>query len=140
MRSILFVIMSIFLLSVPVEAKITGPYKGLHPTLKKRLHVLERHFGHIHITPHGGCRRHGNRMAPRSYHRIAAGCKAADIIIRGVSKKKILAFWKKRRWGGTGYYCGRPFVHVDVGPVRHWTWFCGKRRYHRTRMRRYARR
>ena len=128
MKRALVLIASIIFFTVPAFSKITGPYKELHPRLKQRLHVLERHFGHVHITPHGGCRLHGNRRAPKSYHRIAAGCKAADIIIKGVSKRKILAFWKRKGWGGTGYYCGRPFVHVDVGPVRSWTWFCGKRK------------
>lgn len=134
MRFLFLVVFGVFMINMPVYAKITGPFKGLHPSLKSKLRVIERHFGHVHITPHGGCRKHGNRMAPKSYHRIAVGCKAADIIVKGASGKTILSFWQRKGWGGTGYYCGRPFVHVDIGPRRSWKWFCGrKRRYARKR-------
>ena len=105
---------------------LSGPAHGLHPRLKAGLYRLHRAFGRpIRITPHGGCRRHGNRRAPRSFHRIAAGCKAADIVVPGVARSAILRWWARHMGGGRGFYCGRRFVHVDVGPARTWRWYCG---------------
>ncbi|HHN72784.1 MAG TPA: DUF882 domain-containing protein [Thermopetrobacter sp.] len=107
---------------------ISGPYRGLHPRLKVHLHRLHRVFGRpVRVMPHGGCRRHGSRRAPRSFHRIAAGCKAADIVMPGVSGRRILAWWGRHVGGGRGYYCGHAFVHVDIGPPRTWRWYCGQR-------------
>ena len=117
---------------------LKGNTAGLHPLLRARLYRLHKAYGRpITVTPGGGCRAHGNRRAPRSWHRRAVGCKAADIIIPGVSRRAILAWWGRNVGGGRGFYCGRSFVHVDVGPNRTWSWYCGKRR---PRARRYARR
>ena len=45
---------------------------------------------------------------------------ATDIRMRGVSLRQIqtTALFMKR--GGVGFYPKSDFVHVDVGPVRHW--------------------
>ena len=108
---------------------VTGPVRGLNPRLVAGLHRMHMAFHKtVIITPHGGCRLHGNRLAPRSYHRIAAGCKAADVIVPGVSRQAILRWWARHMGGGRGFYCGRRFVHVDVGPRRTWKWFCRKPR------------
>ena len=116
---------------------LSGPAHGLHPHLKAGLYRLHRAFGRpIRITPHGGCRRHGNRRAPHSFHRIAAGCKAADIVMPGVARSAILRWWARHMGGGRGFYCGRPFVHVDVGPARTWRWYCGGTRIARRGVRR----
>ena len=126
MRGVAFLLL---LLAMGPAWALDGPVKGLHPKLVGRLKKMERAFGRpVHITPHGGCRKHGSRAAPRSYHRIAAGCRAADVWIAGVAGPRILRYWRRHGGGGTGYYCGRRFVHVDVGPDRHWAWFCGSRR------------
>jgi len=110
-------------------AKVVGPTRGLHPRLRKRLNGLSRHYGRtVRLTPHGGCRKHGSRAAPRSYHKRSRGCRAADVRISGVRGRAILAYWKRTGGGGRGAYCGRSFVHVDIGPSRTWYWRCKKKR------------
>ncbi|MGE4352350.1 MAG: DUF882 domain-containing protein [Bdellovibrionales bacterium] len=56
-------------------------------------------------------------VARRSYHMKGL---ATDIRMRGISLRRIqtAALFMKR--GGVGYYPKSDFVHVDVGPVRHW--------------------
>ena len=48
--------------------------------------------------------------------------KAMDFYIPGVSLKKLRDTGLKMQVGGVGYYprSGSPFVHLDVGNVRHW--------------------
>ena len=62
-------------------------------------------------------REHSNGVALHSQHMQA---KAIDIRIPGVPTVQVrdAALFLKR--GGVGYYAQSDFVHVDVGPVRHW--------------------
>ena len=107
---------------------LSGDIAGLNPSLKAKLYRLHKAFGRpIMVTPHGGCRNHGSRRAPKSWHRRAVGCKAADIIVPGVSRQALLNWWARNVGGGRGFYCGRRFVHVDIGPNRTWSWYCGGR-------------
>jgi hypothetical protein len=48
--------------------------------------------------------------------------KAMDFYIPGVPLKKLRNIGLKMQGGGVGYYptSGSPFVHMDVGNVRHW--------------------
>ena len=48
--------------------------------------------------------------------------KAMDFYIPGVSLKKLRYLGLQQQAGGVGYYprSGSPFVHLDVGNVRHW--------------------
>ena len=48
--------------------------------------------------------------------------KAMDFFIPGVSLKKLRYLGLQQQAGGVGYYprSGSPFVHLDVGSVRHW--------------------
>lgn len=48
--------------------------------------------------------------------------KALDFYIPGVQLKKLRDIGLKLQGGGVGYYptSGSPFVHMDVGNVRHW--------------------
>lgn len=108
--------------SLSPACRVTGKTKGLHPQLMRRLCAMSRALGPINVV--SGCRAHGSKAAPKSFHRVAVGCKAADLTITGVSGKTILAYWKRTGGGGTGYYCRRSFVHVDIGPTRSWAWFC----------------
>lgn len=101
------------------DCRVSGKTRGLHPVLMGRLCAMSRQLGPVNVV--SGCRRHGSRRAPRSYHRIAVGCKAADVTIAGVGGRTILAHWA-RGGGGRGHYRGRRFVHVDVGPTRAWNW------------------
>lgn len=85
---------------------------------------MSKALGAVEIT--SSCRtRKANRSVSKSYHLYNRGCKAADVVIKGVGRKTILAWWAKNVGGGRGYYCGRRFVHVDVGPDRTWKWYCG---------------
>lgn len=46
--------------------------------------------------------------------------EAADIRIPGYDTKWLRKVCMKLKAGGVGYYRKSDFVHVDVGPVRHW--------------------
>jgi len=66
-----------------------------------------------------------NDMLAKRSHSVAKGSYhtkglATDLRMSGISTRKIkmTALFMKR--GGVGYYPKSNFVHVDVGPVRHW--------------------
>ena len=58
-------------------------------------------------------------VAKNSQHTLG---KAMDFYIPGVPLKKLRDIGLKMQGGGVGYYptSGSPFVHMDVGNVRHW--------------------
>jgi len=58
-------------------------------------------------------------VAKKSQHMLG---NAMDFFIPGVSLKKLRDIGLKAQGGGVGYYprSGSPFVHMDVGNVRHW--------------------
>ncbi|MGT2467831.1 DUF882 domain-containing protein (plasmid) [Mesorhizobium atlanticum] len=58
-------------------------------------------------------------VAKESQHMLG---KAIDFYIPGVPLKKLRNIGLKMQGGGVGYYpnSGSPFVHMDVGNVRHW--------------------
>jgi uncharacterized protein YcbK (DUF882 family) len=58
-------------------------------------------------------------VAKKSQHTLG---KAMDFFIPGVPLAKLRAIGLKMEVGGVGYYptSGSPFVHMDVGGVRHW--------------------
>jgi uncharacterized protein YcbK (DUF882 family) len=64
-------------------------------------------------------RRRSNGVAEKSQHIKG---KAMDFYIPGVSLKKLRYLGLQQQAGGVGYYprSGSPFVHLDVGSVRHW--------------------
>lgn len=57
-------------------------------------------------------------VAKNSQHTLA---KAIDIRIPGVRTRKLRDIALSLQAGGVGYYPISKFVHVDVGPVRKWT-------------------
>jgi uncharacterized protein YcbK (DUF882 family) len=75
--------------------------------------------------------------AEHSQHIVA---KAMDIRVPGVSAKVLLDAALSIGAGGVGYYPSAQFVHIDVGPVRQWTYSPraarrhshGRRRLHRS--------
>ena len=67
-------------------------------------------------------RERGHGVAEHSQHMEA---KAIDIRIPGVSTSKLRDVALSLHDGGVGYYPVSQFVHVDVGPVRQWT-FAGR--------------
>jgi len=62
-------------------------------------------------------RSHSNGVALHSQHMEA---RAIDIRIPGVPTKLVRDAALSLQRGGVGYYAQSDFVHVDVGPVRHW--------------------
>ncbi|MDW6025067.1 DUF882 domain-containing protein [Mesorhizobium sp. BAC0120] len=58
-------------------------------------------------------------VAKQSQHMLG---RAMDFFIPGVPLKKLREIGLKMQGGGVGYYptSGSPFVHFDVGNVRHW--------------------
>ncbi|WP_420960978.1 DUF882 domain-containing protein [Brucella sp. IR073] len=58
-------------------------------------------------------------VAKKSQHMLG---KAMDFYIPGVPLAKLRAIGMRYQSGGVGYYprSGSPFVHMDVGNVRHW--------------------
>jgi uncharacterized protein YcbK (DUF882 family) len=58
-------------------------------------------------------------VAQKSQHMLG---KAMDFYIPGVPLKKLRDIGLQMQGGGVGYYptSGSPFVHMDVGNVRHW--------------------
>ena len=64
-------------------------------------------------------RKRSKGVAEKSQHMLG---KAMDFYIPGVSLKKLRNTGLQAQVGGVGYYpsSGSPFVHMDVGNVRHW--------------------
>ena len=56
-------------------------------------------------------------IAKRSYHMQG---KAIDVRLPGTDLKKLHTAALALQSGGVGYYPSSDFIHVDVGPVRHW--------------------
>lgn len=61
-------------------------------------------------------RRRGGLAAKASLHQYGM---AADIVMQGVSSRRVWETVRALDFGGAGYYHGRT-VHVDVGPARSW--------------------
>ena len=68
-------------------------------------------------------------VAEHSQHMEA---KAIDIRIPGVSTAKLRDTALSLDAGGVGYYPRSQFVHVDVGPIREWSFGAGSVRRHAT--------
>jgi uncharacterized protein YcbK (DUF882 family) len=58
-------------------------------------------------------------VAKNSQHVLA---KAIDIRVPGITTAKLRQTALSLHAGGVGYYPVSQFVHVDVGPVRQWTY------------------
>ncbi len=66
-------------------------------------------------------------VAEHSQHMAA---KAIDIRVPGVTTAKLRDTALALDAGGVGYYPKSQFVHVDVGPVREWSFGASRRRGH----------
>lgn len=64
-------------------------------------------------------RKRGRGVARKSQHTLG---RALDFYIPGVKLRKLRNIGLRMQNGGVGYYprSGSPFVHFDVGRVRHW--------------------
>jgi uncharacterized protein YcbK (DUF882 family) len=74
-------------------------------------------------------------VAEHSQHMLA---KAIDIRIPGVSTRSLDQAALSLHAGGVGYYPTSQFVHVDVGPVREWSFGGAAARPHRHRHKHFA--
>jgi uncharacterized protein YcbK (DUF882 family) len=63
-------------------------------------------------------REHGSGVAKHSYHTLG---QAMDFHIEGITLSNVRKAALKMRAGGVGYYPRSNFVHIDTGPVRHWS-------------------
>ena len=93
----------------------------VHPSLVALLQTIRTHFGRpVHILS-------GYRTA--EYNELVGGSKnsthkkgmAADIVVRGISLKRIAEFAEDLDVGGIGIYEQNKFIHLDVWrSMRRW--------------------
>lgn len=57
-------------------------------------------------------------VAKHSYHTLG---QAMDFHIEGIALSNVRKAALKLSMGGVGYYPKSNFVHIDTGPVRHWS-------------------
>ncbi len=87
---------------------------------------LQDHFDTEQIKVVSGYRSsHYNKRLRRRLRRVAHDSlhiqgMAMDIKLPGIHKSELGAFARALKAGGVGVYRRSSFVHVDVGPVRHW--------------------
>jgi uncharacterized protein YcbK (DUF882 family) len=77
--------------------------------------------------------RHGTAASGVAEHSQHMEAKAIDIRVPGVQTAKLRDTAESFEAGGVGYYPVSQFVHVDVGPVR--TWSFGESAHARTHLR-----
>ncbi len=63
-------------------------------------------------------RKKGREVARDSQHTHGT---AVDFKLPGVAPKRLLAYVRRLRLGGVGFYPESGFVHCDTGPIRSWT-------------------
>lgn len=76
--------------------------------------------------------RHGTAASGVAEHSQHMEAKAIDIRVPGVATAKLRDAALSLDAGGVGYYPKSQFVHVDVGPVREWSFGASRRRGHAT--------
>ena len=79
--------------------------------------------------------RHGTARSGVAEHSQHMAGKAIDIRVPGVSTVRLRNTALSLHEGGVGYYPIHQFVHVDVGPVREWSFGRSPRRAYRHRSR-----
>ena len=82
----------------------------------KTIHVV---CGYRSPATNAMLRHRSSGVAQFSQHTLG---KAMDFYIPGASLEELRYAGLRLQRGGVGYYptSGSPFVHLDVGPVRHW--------------------
>lgn len=102
------------------------------PQLVRLLKQAERHFGRTPIVTSGYRTKRHNRLIRGARNSLHVQCKAADIQIKGVSKRRLAKYLRSLPGrGGVGTYCHTKSVHIDIGKKRDWNRRCrrrGKRR------------
>ncbi|MCL9781173.1 DUF882 domain-containing protein [Vibrio sp. S4M6] len=74
--------------------------------------------GYRSIATNNALRRHSSGVAKHSYHTKG---QAIDFRLKGVALSDVHAAALALEQGGVGYYPRSNFVHIDTGPVRHWS-------------------
>ncbi len=83
---------------------------------RKHIHVISAYRS---PATNAMLRKRGRGVAKKSQHMLG---KAMDFYIPDVKLSKVRRIGLQMQTGGVGYYprSGSPFVHMDVGSVRHW--------------------
>ena len=74
--------------------------------------------GYRSLATNNRLRETGDGVAKHSYHTRG---QAMDFHIEGLQLTQVRAAALKLRAGGVGYYPKSNFIHIDTGPVRHWS-------------------
>lgn len=102
----------------PMDAGVLDLLGMLHRRLDMQHHFLVV-CGYRSPTTNARLARHDRGVAKHSYHikgmAIDLRCENRDLLQLRDTALSLRA-------GGVGYYPRSDFVHVDVGPVRHWQW------------------
>ncbi len=106
----------------------TGAVHAIDPKLLDLVHALGRKLGSrgpiqivlAYRSPESNAllrEADGSGVAQNSYHMQG---KAIDLRVPGLAIRHLHRAALSLRGGGVGYYPESNFVHVDVGPLRHW--------------------
>ncbi|MEP1430492.1 MAG: D-Ala-D-Ala carboxypeptidase family metallohydrolase [Rhizobiaceae bacterium] len=99
------------------------------PKLVRLLRQIERRFGRAPIITSGYRSRAYNRRIRGARNSMHIQCKAADIQVKGVSKRRLARYVRSLPGrGGVGTYCNSKSIHVDVGRKRDWNRRCRRSR------------
>ncbi|MCG5239860.1 DUF882 domain-containing protein [Azospirillum doebereinerae] len=106
----------------------TGAVHAIDPKLLDLVHALGRKIGNrgpiqivsAYRSPETNAmlrEADGSGVAQNSFHMQG---KAIDLRVPGMSTRQLQRAALSLRGGGVGYYPESNFVHMDVGPLRHW--------------------
>lgn len=74
--------------------------------------------GYRSLATNNALRKHSHGVAKHSYHTKG---QAIDFRLKGVPLSDVHEAALALEQGGVGYYPRSNFVHIDTGPVRHWS-------------------
>ena len=99
------------------------------PQLVRLLKQVERRFGRKPIVTSGYRSKRHNRMIRGARNSMHIRCMAADIQLKGVSKRSLARYLRSLPGrGGVGTYCHTRSVHIDIGRKRDWNRRCRRSR------------